>query len=100
MKSNPEIARTIIAQLGNLTLSMLGAKNLINLGNGLRFDIKGSRKVNKIAITLSPDDTYTVTFYKFNRRTLDCPTVAEYDDVYVSMLCDLIQSQTGLATRL
>ena len=32
---DPAIAKEIVRQLGNVSLSMLGAHNLIDLGNGL-----------------------------------------------------------------
>ncbi len=58
------IAKTIIQQLGNIALSMLGAYLLVDLGDGLQFRFKGCKKSNMIQITLDPCDTYTVKFWK------------------------------------
>ena len=98
---DPQIARNIIAQLGNLTLSMLGAKNLLDLGNGLSFRVRGSRIVNYVAITLDANDTYSVRTAKIGR--LPACTVSNDStdvDVYADMLHDFIADATGLATSL
>lgn len=98
---DPQIAKTIIAQLGNLTLTMLGAKSLLDLGNGLSFRIRGSRKVNYIAIELDAGtDTYTVRTAKIGRA----PSFKVSNDetatlVFVDCLHALIESTTDLCTR-
>lgn len=95
------IANTILKQLGgNKIIAMVGAYNLIDLGNGLQFDFKGSRKVNKIQIILNGGNTYDINFYKYNRRTFDCPLVNEFTDVYAETLTTLFESVTGLCTSI
>jgi hypothetical protein len=98
--NNPAVAQTIIAQLGNLALSMLGANSLVDLGNGLRFKIKGCRKINTVGIELKGDDTYSVTFEKVTQRGLKRKVVAEFANVYFDQLHAVIESTTGLYTRL
>jgi len=92
-----EIARTIIAQLGNVTLSMLGATKLVSTSNGLQFAIKGSKRCNKIVIELAANDTYTVTSWKVGRTNLT--QVEQCEGVYVDSLHATIKTLTGLETR-
>jgi hypothetical protein len=93
-----EIARNIVEQLGNGTLAMLGARNLLAGERDLTFKIMGSKKATHIKIALAADDTYTVTFMKV--RSLNVTTVAEETMVYVDSLHKTIEAHTGLYTRL
>jgi hypothetical protein len=95
---NIEIANIIREQLGRMALMMLGAKNLIAVDNGLRFDIRGSQAANKVEIILDPSDTYTVKFWK--GRGTSWRVVAEQDGVYVDCLLKTITTHTGLYTSL
>ena len=53
--------------------------------------------MNLVKITLTPADTYHMEFmWAWGTK---CKTVAEYDDVYADMLCDVIESATGLYTH-
>lgn len=97
-----EVAKTIVAQLGNMALSMLGAHTLV-AGNfdvdggklpGLRFFIKGS-SVRTILITLNGSDLYDV---KFSNRKFE--VVATEENVHFESLHAVIESNTGLYTRL
>ncbi|MHA1572968.1 MAG: hypothetical protein ACTSX8_03155 [Alphaproteobacteria bacterium] len=100
--NNPAIAQTLIDQLGNLTFRMLGAKDLLDLGNGLSFRIRGSRTCNYIAIELdTATDTYTVRTAKIGRA----PSYKVSNDetqagVYADMLHTLIESASGLCARM
>ena len=100
--NNPAIAQTIISQLGNLSFRMLGAKNLLDLGNGLSFRIRGSRTCNYIAIELDPGtDTYSVRTAKIGRA----PSYKVSNDsteigIYADMLHTLIERTTGLCARM
>ena len=100
--TNPAICKTIIAQLGNLTLSMLGAKSLLDLGNGLSFRVRGSRSVNYIAIELDAGtDTYSVRTAKIGRApSYQISNDNTLDGVYVDQLHTTIEGATGLATSL
>lgn len=97
---DPQIARTIVSQLGNLSLSMMGAYNILDLGNGLSFRIKGSRSINYIAIELDASDTYSVRTAKIGRspnfKVSNDDTAA---DVYADSLHTHIEAATGLLTR-
>lgn len=89
------VANTIRAQLGAVTLAMLGAHDFVGWPDGVQFAIKGSpKKVTRIAIALAPDDTYTVEF--FHGRGINIAKVAEHEGIYVDQLHDLIEHETGL----
>jgi hypothetical protein len=97
-----EIARTIQSQLGILALRMLGAKDYMAVENGLQLTIRGSRKVNRIQVILDHgSDTYMVKFLKvIMGKNPRCNTVSEHKGIYVDMLHDLIEKETGLYTSL
>jgi len=104
------IAQTIIQQLGNVCLSLLGAHTLVDLKDDLVFQIQGSEKVDAVQINLHPSDTYILTFWRIEvekrKLTADIPftttrwhKVKTIDQVYCDMLHDLIEEETGLYTR-
>jgi len=105
------IAQTIVGQLGNVCLSMLGAHTLVDLKDGLLFQIQGSERVDAVQIILHPSDTYIMTFWKIQketrRLTAEIPfttvrweVVRTIDQVYWDMLHDLIEEETGLYVSL
>jgi hypothetical protein len=78
---------------------VLGAKNVVSIENGLQFNIRGSQKVNKIAIKLDvASDTYDVSFWMC--RGVKFHKVSEHDGIYVDGLHRLIERETGLYTSL
>lgn len=85
-------------QLGHKALCMLGAKNLMNVGNGLSLRIRGSKAANYIKITLNAMDTYDMEFGKI--RGLNCKVVATHTGIYCDMMHKLIETETGLYTSL
>lgn len=94
------IAQTILAQLGgNRFLAMTGAKQLVDLGNGLQFAIgRGAKnKANKVVIRLE-GDVYRVTFY--NIRGVNFKECGEFGTVYADRLAALFTEQTGFDTHL
>ena len=96
--SNP--ANIIKQQLGNLTLAMLGAKDLYSTHEGqcLQFKIgRNPKGVNLIEILLAPNDTYTVTFSRI--WGLKVTEKGKFTDVYVDSLHTLIEENTELYTR-
>lgn len=98
MNHNQQIAETIIQQMG-LTQGKIRAMvsgQCLAIQNGLQVNFKGSRKANKLQIILMADDTYTVRFFKYNRRTFDCPMVEEWEGMYWDMLKENIERFTGL----
>lgn len=99
-----QVAQIILQQLGGRRfLVMTGAKNLLNGGDYVQFDVQAGLvkgKANKVRVTLDQDDTYTVTTMKYSRKTLTCSTVSELSGVYCDMLQEVFTSVTGLDTRL
>lgn len=97
-----EIAQTIIKQMqttnGRL-IAMLGA-NLLLIENGLQINFKGCRKADRVQIVLNGKDLYDMTFFKFNKRTYECPVTEQYEDVYWDMLKELFEGYTGLYVSL
>lgn len=109
-----EVVNTIMAQLGKQTMAMLGAKSFgygvrEESGNPyLKFRIQGSTKVTHIEIEYTQMDWYRLNFYKmpdvlkvthqeFERSLVP---VKECDMVYDDMLHRIIETETGLYTRL
>ena len=94
-------------QLGNMTLRMLGARNLLTTNDargGLQFKIgRNSNRITHIAITLDHDDTYRVTFSRVNSPRSKRPlieVVAFTAGIYAEQLRDVIETHTGLYTTL
>jgi hypothetical protein len=95
------IAQTILAQLGgNRFLAMTGAKQLVDMGDGLQFGIgRGAKnKANKVVVTLSGLDLYTVTFYSI--RGTSVAIKSEHSNIYADRLAALFTERTGLDTHL
>jgi hypothetical protein len=97
-----ETANTILQQLGgNRFLAMTGAKNLIGGERMLQFDMSSRLtrdKSNKMRITLSDLDLYTVETYRV--RGLNCDVKSSVDGVYADQLRKVFTSVTGLDTSL
>jgi hypothetical protein len=99
------VASIIRDQIGRGSLFMIGAKNLTAETNGLRFNImRNSSGANRVTITLTPSDTYTVEFASFrsSKKTPEGFTnnvKASFDDVYAEDLHGVIEQATGLVVR-
>lgn len=98
MTQNEKIAGTIMGQMGGAgrIAAMLGTKAFMVIDNGLQFDFKGSRTVNRCRVVLMPDDTYKMEFLQFRRSSLTCPSICEFSDVYCDQLVEIFESTTGL----
>lgn len=94
IKIHESIASIIQQQLGRSAFSMIGTKQLIDTGNGLRIRFSASKKVNLIDIILNGRDTYDVKFMYI--RGTNIRTISEFEDVYVEDLKGLIERETGL----
>lgn len=92
------VAHTILQQLGRPALMMLGAKDFFHAPTALSFRVRGSKTVSHIKIELTSSDTYTVTFSKV--RGLKVKLVATLEDVYADSLHRVIETNTGLYTKL
>jgi hypothetical protein len=95
-----QVAKIIQEQIGGKTFYMLGAKNLMSHGdeNALSFRIRGSKAVNYIKISLNGKDLYDMEFGKIHG--MNYKVKATHNDVYADMMHGLIESETGLYTKL
>lgn len=94
-------AQTILAQLGgNRFLTMTGAKQLVDMGDGLQFSIGlgASNKANKVVVRLSGLDLYEVTFYSI--RGVNVAIKSQHSNIYGDRLAPLFTEQTGFDTHL
>ena len=92
--------QTILAQLGgNRFLAMTGAKQLVDLGDGLQFAIgRGAKnKANKVVVRLA-GDLYSVDF--FSCRGVSVTSRGTFEMVYADRLAALFTEQTGFDTHL
>jgi hypothetical protein len=89
------VSQNIAAQIGNCAFTMMGTRMKIASGNSLIFDVRGSKKVNKIVITLEPSDTYKIEFFKISRKLVS-QLVYSTDDIYNDQLKEVIERHTGL----
>ena len=90
---------TIIKQLGGAgkLRAMVGVTYFVADGeNKICFDYKGCRKSNKIHITLNSLDTYDIEFFKYNRKTFECPQVGSFENIYGDQLVEIFEVFTGL----
>lgn len=98
------IGHTILQQLGGgKFIAMTGAKNFVLYPDGLRFDLPArfaAKGINKVHITLTPADLYTVEFMRWNARALELQKIATENDIYADMLPETFRSHTGLETRM
>jgi len=93
-------AEMILKQLGgNRFVAMTGAKNFVSDGASLSFSLPrgASNKANKVRVTLTTDDTYTVEF--FNIRGVNFKQVSSHVGIYASNLQNLFTAETGLDTH-
>ena len=102
-----QIASTIISQLGNKALTMIGAKAFAalpansvlvpeNCRGALRFQIgRNSKQVRYIKIQLTYDDLYDVEYIRNNGEV-----ISSEDGIYADMLHDSIERNTGMYTSL
>ena len=91
-------------QLGGSAMrAMTGAYNFMTDGdNVLWFMFKaGTVKTgNKCKLVLEADDTYTMEFYGWNKRTFDCKKVASFEGLFNWDLKRIFTQQTGLYVSL
>lgn len=93
-----EVAKTILEQLGGRQfLLCTGAKNLVAGETSLQFSLPNrfaNKGINKVRVTLDPNDTYTVEFFKFAK--LDLKPIAIDSCVFVDQLRKTFTRETGL----
>jgi hypothetical protein len=95
-------AKTIADQIGRRAFIMIGAKDLLDCGDTLQFKVgRNSQGIGAVRVTLTPDDTYTMTFFgALSRKTYEMPVKAEVEGVYADRLRSTIERHTGLYTSL
>ena len=97
-------AQTILNQLGGSQfIAMTGAKNFLSTDSGLQFDLPAriaAKGINKVRVTLTERDDYTVEFFKYRPRAMACDTVSTRDGVYCDALRAVFTTETGLDTRI
>jgi hypothetical protein len=100
---NREIAKTILDQLGgNKFIAMTGSKHFIALDDGLRMNLSRNKTIaNRLEITLTPDDDYTMRFYQLVKKSFDYQVkeVKRLDVVYFDNLQTVFTEVTGLYAK-
>ena len=92
-----EIYRTLG---GHKFVVMTGAKNFIDLKNGIRMKIgRNKTNANFFEVVLNSMDTYDVCFAKLTSLG-EYKSVKEYKNVYNDSLVSLFESHTGMYTSL
>lgn len=106
------VAETILNQLGGgKFIVMTGSKKFMSEENKLHMNLsKNMSKANRLTITLDPNDTYTMRFFKLtggtlNKKTFEYSEIKEKDievisGVYNDQLQNIFTSITGMYTRL
>jgi hypothetical protein len=95
MTPNPEIAATILRQLPRTAFAMMGARDLLDIGNGIQFKPgANAHKITAIRIVLEPSDTYTIEIYK--GRGLSMYPAKPISGVYADGLARALETATGL----
>ena len=95
------VANEIYRHLGgNKFAVMTGAKNFIDLENGIRMKI-GRNKTNHnwMEVTLNSLDLYDVAFAKLTKLG-ERKSLKEYKNVYNDSLVELFERHTGMYTKL
>ncbi|MCK4665073.1 MAG: hypothetical protein KAT68_19550 [Bacteroidales bacterium] len=100
METTKANASVILEQLGGKRfLTMTGAKNLVNMGDGLKMKIpRNKSKGTYLYIQLLVNDTYRMTFASI--RKYKWIVRKEINNVYSSDLVNFFESETGLYTTL
>jgi hypothetical protein len=99
------IAKTILNQLGgNKFIAMTGAKNFIDGGQYLSFQLPSrfaKNGINAVKITLTSMDLYDIEFIRVNIRAKESvKIIASESGIYNNDLQSFFTRNTGLATHL
>jgi len=92
------IASTIIDQLPRAAFTMMGARDLIDTGTGLKWRVgRNSKRVTHVMVTLDQGtDTYTVATYRITKHGVNVVLLSDIRGVYVDALRVTIENATGL----
>lgn len=110
-KTDTMVATIIHQQLGGRRFAFLtGAKNFLAHESALSFRIgRNKSKANRVLITLTPADTYTVEFQKVTTGRVTkagefveggVKTLVTCEDIYCDMLQECFENNTGLYCHL
>lgn len=93
------VAETILGQLGGgRFVAMTGAHSISAGDNFLRLRFRGSRRVNYLRVSLTPDDTYDVEFAQVGKSAVR--NRAQIEGVYAEQLQEIFRRYTGLDTAM
>jgi|WetSurMetagenome_2_1015567.scaffolds.fasta_scaffold1483765_1 hypothetical protein len=94
------VAKIILQQLGGSKfIAMTGAKHFSGTERSLTGSLgKNPKSVHTFKVTLDPDDTYFVTFYRL--RAGKCTRVSEVYGVDGDQLVETFERETGLRLSL
>lgn len=83
-------ATTILSQLkaNFMVFASWGSHKLVDMGDGLKFTVKGKKFKGQVIIKLNADDTYTILFGQLTTEGWILKEV--YEDVYNDQLHELI----------
>lgn len=97
MATDMTVANTIARQIGHRAFVMMGTRYKLGDERSLTFDVRGSRIVNKIRVTLNSMDLYDLEFWKVGRAPKFRVEVVDVrTDVYFDALREVIERVTGL----
>lgn len=107
-----DVPRIILQQLGGQRfLAMTGANHLVGDKNKLRMTLtKNHSKANRLEITLTADDLYTMRFYRYVAPKLNTKSwtftpekvteIALFDGLFFDQLREIYESVTWQRTSL
>ena len=94
-----QTCQTIINQIGGVARVrlMLGCDVMVDESTDsiTLTNVKGSRKVNTIKISLV-NDLYNVKMFKIQPKKFKIDVVGEFEQIYIEQLKQCIESNTGL----
>jgi hypothetical protein len=101
MAAITDLAKTIFEQIhGNRLRLMIGAKDFLQIENGLQFSFPQAKNgINRCIIKYNYGlDLYTVEFGRVAKKqgTPQYTMKKVYDEVYFDMFDNLIEEETGL----
>jgi len=98
MKTDNQIAKEILTQLGGSRFVAMTGAACFSDTNSLVVKFKGSNIANHMTVKLNALDLYDVTISKF--RGLKINIVKEFNNVYADNLRTIFESTTKLHTSL
>ena len=84
-------AKEIMRQIGPMTLGSCGAREFVDLGDGLRFKVGLGQRRMQIIIKLAADDTYVVERIRLPRGKFEYVSEAWAEDIYAENLPGVVR---------